>query len=54
MKQTIITIAVLTVSVGAAILFLSHSSARRTRKPCMTFAELYEDNLCDGIGGLLN
>ena len=48
MKQMIVTIAALTVGVGAAFLFLSRLFARRTRKPCMTFAELYEDNLCDG------
>lgn len=43
-----------TVSVGATFLFLSRLFARRTRKPCMTFAELYNDNICDGIGGLFN
>lgn len=54
MKQTIITIAALAVSVGAAFLLLSRLFARRTRKPCMTFAELYNDNICDGIGGLFD
>lgn len=53
MKQMIIAVA-LTVGTGAAILFLSRSSARRTRKPCMTFAELYEDNLCGSIGVLFD
>lgn len=52
--KMIITITAMAVGAGAAILFLSHSSVRIMRKPCMTFAELYEDNLCGEIGGLFD
>lgn len=52
MKQIIIAVAAL--SAGAVMIILSRSAARKTRKPCMTFAELYEDNLCYGIGGLFD
>lgn len=54
MKQLIIAVAALTAGAGAALLLLSRSSCRRTCKPCMTFAELYEDNICSGIGGLFD
>ncbi len=54
MKQMIIAVAVLTAGAEAAFLFLTRSSFRRTRKPRMTFAELYEDNRCDGMGGLFD
>lgn len=54
MKQIILALAALTAGAGAALLLLSRSSARRTRKSCMTFAELYEDNLCGSIGGLFD
>ncbi len=53
MKQIIITVAALTAGAGAALLLLSRSSAKRIRKPCMTFAELYADNLC-GVGSLFD
>lgn len=54
MKQMIIAVAALTAGAGAAILFLSRSVASKKRKPCMTFEELYEDNLCGSIGGLFD
>lgn len=54
MKQMIIAVAALTAVAGAALLLLSRSFCRRMRKPCMTFAELYEDNICDKIGGLFD
>ena len=54
MKQMIIAVAALTAGAGAALLLLSRSFTGRTRKPCMTFAELYEDNICDEIGGLFD
>lgn len=54
MKQMIIAVAALLAGSGAAILLLSRSAARRTRKSRMSFAELYEDNLCGGIGGLFD
>lgn len=47
-------IAAITVGAGAALFLLSHSVTRRIRKPCMTFEELYEDNHCDGTGGLFD
>ena len=52
MKQMIIAVAAL--SAGAVMIILLRSATRRARKPCMTFAELYNDNICDGIGGLFN
>ncbi len=54
MKQIIIVVAALTAGAGATLLFFSRSVAGRKRKPCMTFAELYEDNNCDEIGGLFD
>lgn len=54
MKQIIIAVAALTAGAGAALLLLTRSSCRRTRKPCMTFAELYEDNIRASIGGLFD
>ena len=54
MKQLIIAVATLTAGAGAALLLLSRSATRRTRKPCMTFAELYEDNLCGEVGSLID
>lgn len=50
MKQLIIAVAALTACAGAAKLFLS----RRKHKPRMTFAELYEDNICNGSGNLFD
>lgn len=54
MKQMIIAVAVLTAGAGAALLLLSRSVTRRIRKPCMTFEELYEDNICNGSGNLFD
>ena len=54
MKQMIIAAAALTAGAGAAILFLLRSFRRITRKHCMTFAELYEDNFFDGIDRLFD
>lgn len=54
MKQMIIAVAAITAGAGAALLLLSRSFTGRTRKPCMTFAELYEDNIRDSIGGLFD
>lgn len=50
MKQLIIAVAALTACAGAAILFLSC----RKHKSRMTFAELYEDNLCEDVGSLFD
>ncbi len=49
MKQVIIAAITLAVGVGTATFFLVRSS-KRTHKRGMTFAELYEDNLCSGNG----
>ena len=54
MKQIIIAVAAITAGAGAVMLFFFRSVASRKRKSCMTFAELYEDNLCYGIGGLFD
>lgn len=54
MKQIIIAVAALTAGAGSAVFFLSRSSARRIRKPCMLFAELYEDNFFEGIDSLFD
>lgn len=54
MKQMIIAVAALTAGAGAVLFLLTRSSCRRARKPCMTFAELYEDNICDEIGSLFD
>lgn len=54
MKQMIIAVAAITAGVGASLLLLSHSSDRKTRKPCMTFAELYEDNSFGEKGSLFD
>ncbi len=47
MKQVIIAAITLAVGVGTAAFFLTRS-LKRTHKRGMTFAELYEDNLCFG------
>lgn len=52
MKQIIIAVAAL--SAGAVMIILSRSAARKTRKPCMTFAELYEDNSFGEKGSLFD
>lgn len=54
MKQMIIAVSALLAGAVATILLLSRSAAGRTRKSGMSFAELYEDNLCVGIGGLFD
>lgn len=54
MKQIIIAVVALMAGAGAALLLLSRSFTGRTRKPCMTFTELYEDNSCGEIGGLFD
>ncbi len=54
MKQLIIAVAALTAGAGAALLLLSRSFTGRTRKPCMTFAELYEDNSFGEKGSLFD
>lgn len=54
MKQMIIAVAALTAGAGAALLLLSRSFTGRTRKPCMTFAELYEDNSFGEKGSLFD
>lgn len=54
MKQVVIMIAALTAGAGAALLFISRSLARRTRKPQMSFRELYEDNICDRLNSLFD
>lgn len=45
MKLMIITTITLAVGVGATAIFLTRLSKQKTRKPTMTFKELYEDNL---------
>ena len=45
MKQLIMVISLIA-SAGAIAFFFTRSSKRKTHKPMMTFAELYEDNLC--------
>lgn len=54
MKQMIITIAALTVGARAAILLISRSIVRKTCRSRMSFAELYEDNLCGEMSSLFD
>lgn len=48
--KMIMMIAAITAGTGAAVLFLSRSTARRKHRRPMTFRELYEDNLCSDDG----
>lgn len=47
MKQVIIATITLVAGIGTVAFFLTRS-LKRTHKRGMTFAELYEDNLCSG------
>lgn len=48
MKQMIMMIAAITVGTGAAVLFLSRSTAWKKHRRPITFREFYEDNRYSG------